>query len=96
MCFGGGGGRQQQPTPTINVTPQNPIVRVPEPPKQADLTKYRPLQKQTYQPGVQMSGSSLRRRQGDTSVRDSRRRSLSVGLGLARGGGFNPSGGINL
>lgn len=96
MCFGGGGGQRQQAQPMINVVPQNPIVKTPEPPKQADLTQYRPLQKQEYQPGVQMAGSSRRRQEGDTSVRDTRRRSLSVGLGLARGGGFNPSGGINL
>ena len=42
MCFGGGGGRQQAPAP-INIMPQAPIVKTPEPPKQL-AQDYKPLQ----------------------------------------------------
>jgi len=97
MCFGGGGGGQQQAPAPINIMPQTPIIKQPEAPKQL-TQQYTPLQQQTYQPGVQQAGASQRRQtqSADTGASMARRRGLSAGLAVARGGSTTPRGGINL
>ena len=95
MCFGGGGGQQQQAPAPINIMPQAPIIKQPEPPKQLTET-YKPMQPQTYQPGVQQAGAGSRRRDLAAGGRASmaRRRGLSIGISGSQA--IPPSGGINL
>ncbi len=95
MCFGGGGGQQQSAAnPNINITPMAPIVRTPEPPKQL-TEQYKPLQSQSYQPGIQQAGATRRRRELESGLRSkARRRGLSIGLSASQA--VPPSGGINL
>ena len=94
MCFGGGGQQQSAVAPNVTVNPTAPIIRTPEPPKQLTET-YKPLQKQTYQPGIQQSGATRRRQDMRSGLRSmARRRGLSTGISGSQG--TPPSGGINL
>ena len=94
MCFGGGGGGQQTVNPNINITPQQPIVKEPEAPKQLTNT-FKPLQSLEYQPGIQQAGSASKRRLGGGDrIAMARRRGL--GIGISGSQAVPPSGGINL
>jgi hypothetical protein len=94
MCFGGGGNKQQAPAPQISFTP-SPVSITPPSPNQLTKADYKPLQQQTYQPGISEAGSAQRRRDQLQGKRDTRRMKLSTGA-LALASTNRPSGGINL
>jgi hypothetical protein len=89
MCFGGGGGGQQAAPIT---TPLPPSAPAPPPPPPAPIAPPRQVQPQNYETSLRGAGTSR-----GQSTQNRKKKSLSVGLNMGKGGASGANkGGINL